>query len=144
VVIRGERLFTCHIGDSRIYLFRRGELRQLTSDDNYAAYLAESEKIPPHLIPAAYRHVLTQAVGISDELIPEIQLLEIQAGDILLMCSDGLNEALKDCEIEEIINSRRADLHITSEALITAANDRGGMDNVSVALIEPLSFFPLM
>lgn len=144
VVIRRDRLFTCHVGDSRIYLFRGGTLRQITSDDNYAAFLAESEKIPPHLIPAAYRHILTQAVGSSEELVPEIQSLGFEPGDLLLMCSDGLNEALKDGEIEEIISRSRDDLDALAEALINASNDRGATDNVSVALIEPLPFLPLM
>jgi protein phosphatase len=143
VVIRRDRLFVCHVGDSRIYLFRGGTLRQITSDDNYAAFLAESEKIPPHFIPSGYRHILTQAVGPLAELIPEIQSLEIQVGDILLMCSDGLNEVLRDNEIEEIINRSRDDLDALAETLINASNNRGATDNVSVALIEPLPFFPL-
>jgi len=140
VVIRRDRLFTCHIGDSRIYIFRRGTLRQITSDDNYAAFLAENEKIPPHLIPAAYRHILTQAIGPSEKLDPEIQSLEIEAGDMLLMCSDGLNEALKDNEIEEIIRRSPDDLDALAEDLINASNDRGGPDNISVALIKPFPF----
>jgi protein phosphatase len=138
VVIRREKLFICHVGDSRIYLLRKGTLRQITSDDNYAAFLAANENIPPHLIPAAYHHVLMQAVGPSEELIPEIQSLEVEAGDLLLMCSDGLNEALSDYEIEELISRSSGDLDSLAEALVIASNDRGGKDNVSVVLIEPL------
>jgi protein phosphatase len=124
----------CHVGDSRIYLYRSGSLDQLTVDDNYAGYLAKSRNIPPDRIPPAYRHILTQAVGLDRELVPEIGSIDIEPGDLLLICSDGLNAALEDAEIEEMLG--RGEPDEMADALIAAAIARGGPDNVSVIVIE--------
>lgn len=137
VAVREAEAAWCHLGDSRIYLFRRGVLKQLTVDDNYAGYLAKSRNIPPDRIAPAYRHILTQAVGVSESLVPEISAIVMEPGDLLLVCSDGLNAALEDVEIEALLGSRGAPAAI-ADSLIAAANDRGGEDNVSVIIIEPL------
>ena len=144
VVLREGKIFICHVGDSRVYLFQRGGLRQITSDDNYAAMLAASGKVPPEQIPESYRHILTQVVGISDELVPEFHTLESQPEELILMCSDGLNAALSDREIGAIIAARRGDLDAIPLALVAAANEKGGPDNVSVVIIEPLKRYPLL
>jgi serine/threonine protein phosphatase PrpC len=135
MAIRGDVANWCHVGDSRIYLFRGGTLDQLTVDDNYAGYLAKSRNIPPDRIPSAYRHILTQAIGLDRELVPEIGAMDIEPGDLFLICSDGLNAALEDAEIEEILG--RGEPAEMADALVAAANDRGGPDNVSVIIIEP-------
>ena len=82
VFVRGAEAVICHLGDSRVYLFRRGTLRRVTTDDNYAAVLAESRKISADRIPSAYRHILTQAVGVSERLVPEIHTLGLEPGDL--------------------------------------------------------------
>lgn len=137
VLVKGEKAFICHVGDSRVYLFRGETLRQITTDDNLAALLAEQERIPPAEVPVYARHVLTQAVGVSEELIPEIYPLELVQGDILLLCSDGLNEMLADGEIEGVVRQHRHDLHKAVDTLVGEANARGGIDNISVVLVEP-------
>ena len=76
VLFREGMFIICHVGDSRAYHFQQGILRQITNDDNYAAMLAASGKVPPEQIPASYRHILTQVVGISDELVPEFHIFE--------------------------------------------------------------------
>jgi protein phosphatase len=144
VVVEGGDVFLCHVGDSRIYLLRKGVLRQITTDDNYAAVLTASGEIPLDRIPPAFRHILTQVVGASDELIPEIRHLSVEAGDFLLMCSDGLNEALPDGTIREIMLRCCTDVTAIPSALVDAANERGGPDNVSVVVIEPLPRSPLL
>ncbi len=138
VIVRGEKVCICHVGDSRVYLYQRKELRQITTDDNYAAVLAASGEIPPGRIPAGFRHILTQAVGISDELVPEFHTFDTQPRDLILMCSDGLNETLSDEEIGEVIYRNRDDIAVIPAALVDAANERGGPDNISVVIIEPL------
>ncbi len=138
--VREGRVFICHVGDSRVYLFHRGTLRQITIDDNYAALLAATGEIPPDRIPPAYRHILTQAVGPSKELIPEIRTLDMEPGDLLLMCSDGLNEAVSDRDIGDIMARDRESLAAMAGGLVDAANSKGGPDNVSVIIIEPLPF----
>lgn len=138
VVVRQAEVVSCHVGDSRVYLFRRGALRQLTSDDNYAAFLAESGTIPADRIPPAYRHMLTQAVGLSEDLMPEIRTVGVEPGDLLLICSDGLTEALGDEEIGTLMGRGRTGLATIADALVAAANAKGGPDNISVIIIEPL------
>jgi PPM family protein phosphatase len=139
VVVRGAEAVVCHVGDSRIYLYRQGTLRQLTNDDNYAAVYARAQNIPPERVPSGYRHILTQAVGVSDELIPEVLTVAFKPEDLLLICSDGLNAALSDREIRQIVAEKGRDLDAAVEGLVTAANDKGAPDNVSVLLVEPLS-----
>lgn len=137
LVVRGSDAAWCHVGDSRIYLFRGGKLRQLTFDDNYAGYLAKSRNIPPERIAPAYRHILTQAVGVTESLVPEISAMAMKPGDLLLLCSDGLNAALEDGEIGEVLGSREEPAAM-ADSLVAAANAKGGPDNVSVIIIEPL------
>jgi PPM family protein phosphatase len=138
VFAQDAKAVICHVGDSRVYMFRRRALRRVTTDDNYAAVLAESGTIPADRIPSAYRHVLTQAVGVSEELVPEIHDLRLEPGDLLLICSDGLTEALSDEEIGALIWQNRAELAALTEALVAAANVKGGPDNVSVVVVEPI------
>ncbi|HJV33495.1 PP2C family protein-serine/threonine phosphatase [Geomonas sp.] len=138
LLVRGLVASLCHVGDSRMYLFRRGELRPLTTDDNYAAVLAEVKKVPVEQIPPAYRHILTQVVGLSEELVPEIRQIELKPGDLLLMCSDGLTGALNDVEIEAIMGRTWRELDDLADALVAAANEKSGADNVSVVIVEPV------
>ena len=138
VAVRGAEAVICHVGDSRVYLFRQSALRQVTTDDNYAALLVEKGMITADRIPDRYRHVLTQAVGVSDELIPEIRTLDLKPGDLLLICSDGLNAALDDREIEGLMNEKRSDLEAMAHILVTVANEKGGPDNISVIVVQAI------
>ena len=142
VVVRGTKTILCHVGDSRVYLFRRGALRQLTTDDNYAVLVAPTGTSPAGRARLRFRHVLTQAVGVSQELVPQVGALEMEPGDLLLLCSDGLNEALDDAEIATLMGQSPAELDAISEALVKAANEKGGPDNVSVVVVEPIPGYP--
>jgi len=137
VVIKEAQAFVCHLGDSRVYLFRRGSLRRITTDDNYAAYLMEYEHMAEEDLPPGAQHILTQAVGASDELVPEIQTLELEEGDIIILCSDGLTGMLADSDMENVLQRERDDLDKAAAALVDEANGRGGYDNVSVILVRP-------
>ncbi len=136
VVVKERAAFICHLGDSRVYLLRNGELRQITTDDNLAAYLVDVEHVPPEKVPPGARHMLTQAVGSSETLIPELHTVEAHGGDILVICSDGLTGMLADLEIAEILQRRRNDLDKAAADLVREANARGGFDNVSVVLVD--------
>ncbi len=137
LLVRGGKGVICHVGDSRGYLLRAGRLQQVTRDDNLARYLKEVEHLPKEKIPPAAKHLLTQAVGVSDELIPELYPLELRSGDLILLCSDGLTGMLDDERIEELLLRFRLDLGQAAAALIAEANARGGFDNVSVVLVAP-------
>lgn len=135
-VLKEDKLYFCHVGDSRIYFFHDGELRQMTMDDNLAALLVQREQVPKDQVPPNLRLMLTQAVGVSQELLPELRTIQLYPGDIVLICSDGLSEMVEDREIEEILKSSGRDLSSAVDLLIDEANTGGGVDNISVLLIE--------
>ncbi len=136
VVHEGEALI-CHLGDSRVYLYRGETLRQLTTDDNAAEWLRKYEGVEDGLVLRAARHMLTQAVGVSDELVPEIHRVLLLPEDLFLLCSDGLNEMLSDAEIAGVIRRVGDDLDALAAALVAEANGAGGHDNISVLLVAP-------
>ncbi len=136
LAVIGAEAFICHVGDSRVYLMQDDELQQLTRDDNMASLLME-EHVSPEEIPPQAHHILTQAVGASDTLIPELRTVALHEKDILLLCSDGLTGMLSDLEIGGIIKSHGHDLEGAAASLVRMANDRGGYDNVSLILVEP-------
>lgn len=137
LLVREGKGLLCHVGDSRGYLLRAGRLRQVTRDDNLARYLMEVEHLPKERLPPAAEHLLTQAVGLSDELIPEFYTVELRSGDLILLCSDGLTGMLDEEEIGELLRQSRRDLGQAAAALIADANARGGFDNISVVLVAP-------
>ena len=117
------RCFIGNVGDSRCYIYRGGVLKQLTED---------------HCIPYA-RHVLTNVMG-QEELPCTVDVFDTvpKKGDCSLLCSDGLVDEVDDERIEEIMNEF-SNLKDRAEALINAANDLGGRDNITVALMEVTS-----
>ena len=134
---RDGRLTYAGVGDSRVYLFRDSRLRQLTRDDSWV-----EAAIGQRLIDAAdrevhpFRHVLTKAVGLQEDVEFEVGEERIQAGDRVLLCSDGLTTALLDQRIEEVLRLYAEDLEAACRALVTAANEAGGPDNVTVVLVR--------
>ncbi|HEX9024271.1 MAG TPA: protein phosphatase 2C domain-containing protein [Geobacteraceae bacterium] len=137
MVVREERAVICHVGDSRVYLFHQEKLKQVTCDDNAAAWLKSHERIEDEITLRAARHILTQAVGASDEIVPEIHTIYCTPSDLFLLCSDGLTEMLSDHAIAEIIHQWHGDLDALARALVAEANAAGGYDNVSVLLVAP-------
>ena len=134
LVIKDGKAFICHIGDSRVYLFRDG-ITQITQDQTWGAALLQNNILTKEQIPRQKWHTLTQAVGVSETLIPEIKQIELSFDDILLLCSDGLTDMLSDEEIEELLQKNR-DLEQTANKFISQANKKGGRDNISLILIK--------
>ncbi|MFH1861265.1 MAG: protein phosphatase 2C domain-containing protein [bacterium] len=135
VVVHDSKAYFCHIGDSRLYLRRQG-LQQITKDQTLAQQWLDTKEIDHNLIPARLWHVLTQAVGTSERLEPQLGQIDLQSDDLLVLCSDGLTDMLNDDEITEILVNNSLNLDQTAQALIDAANDRGGRDNISIILIQ--------
>lgn len=137
--VRPEGSFVLgHVGDSRAYLLRDGDLRQLTEDHTVVAeYLAAGKITEEHAAVHPQRSILTRAVGVTRHLqvdeIPE----RLQPGDRLLLCSDGLTGMVADDVIREQLSGRTPEESVW--ALIEAANRAGGYDNISIAivLLEP-------
>jgi len=103
MIIRDDRAYICHVGDSRAYLFRE-KLRQLTSDHTVGKYLVATQVIPRDKVPPRQWHILTQALGTEENPSPDFNSHVLQRGDLLLLCTDGLTDMLPDIEIESILN----------------------------------------
>ncbi len=132
----GPALVIGHVGDSRAYLYRDGELELLTEDHSWVHEQVKGG----HLSEEAARshplkNVVTQALGGSVEPTVDLLELELRPGDLVLLCSDGLNTMLRDEEIAEIL-AEGGELEETAQALVIAANQHGGNDNVTVVLVR--------
>lgn len=126
-----------HVGDSRAYRMRDGVLEQLTPDHSLVGELVRagrlsSEEAEQH----PHRSVITRAVG--TEPVVEVETLTEAAalGDLYLICSDGLTDIVRDGHIAELIAAAGYDPATAAEALVAAANDAGGIDNITVVLFE--------
>jgi len=128
----GDCLHVAHLGDSRAYLWRGGTCTQLTTDHSLVTELVKSGGITPEEAKNhPQRHILTRALGAPGPVEPEYQEFTVMAGDRLLLCSDGLTVMLSDEEISRIMGKEASPQEI-ADALVAAANDRGGIDNISV------------
>jgi serine/threonine protein phosphatase PrpC len=135
VVIRGNKAFICHAGDSRAYHYR-DILHRLTRDHTMGDHLLENKILPRERIPEKQWHTLTQAVGFGAPPMPDFKQVDLLSGDMLLLCSDGLTDMLTDEEIETVIKSGNLNVDRIAKSLIEAANIKGGRDNVSVVLVK--------
>lgn len=136
----GEMAWSAHIGDSRLYRMRDGVLAQITEDHTWVARaLKAGELNPDQARTHPWRHVLSQCLGREDLQHLDIQPFNIQAGDRLLLCSDGLTEELSDEVIALHLRSIRENEKAV-QSLVTAAKEKGGRDNITVVLItiDPL------
>ncbi len=127
--------YICHVGDSRAYLIRNG-IKQITQDHTSEMYFVKEGIAVEGVLPVQKMRVLTQAVGGQATPVPKIHQIKLHPKDILLLCSDGLTDMLSDEEIESVIQKYRDNLPVTADNLIHEANDKGGIDNISVILVE--------
>lgn len=126
-----------HVGDSRAYLLRDGTLQQLTRDHSYVADLIAAGKLTPEEAEShPYRSVLTRAVGLDSTVEVDSYGLLLQFGDRILLCSDGLTSMVSDGPLSEILDRQGSPPATTADALVTAANDAGGIDNITVIVID--------
>jgi protein phosphatase len=130
------RAYLAHIGDSRIYVMRKGELHQVTRDHTVVRELIERGELAEGSIEAQrIGHILTQAVGLELSVEPDLGMMPPQLGDIFLMCSDGLSDTVPDAAMTEILKAHQ-DLDACAKALVDAALEAGGHDNVTVLLVR--------
>lgn len=129
--------YVLHAGDSRCYLLREGELRQITVDHTLAQKFADAGMISPEEIDhSRFSHVLWNAIGGNSESVSaEAHKLALELGDVLLLCTDGLTNELSDDQIAEILARPRPSSDICKE-LIQAAKAAGGNDNVTVVVAK--------
>ena len=132
-----QQLFLVNIGDSRAYLISNDEIKQISHDHSYVQHLVDIGELSQSR--AANRHdrnLLTRAVGIEAEALPEIKAVSTEGYTYLLLCSDGLHGAVKDSDIKKLVIGTHGDLRARAEALVALANKKGGNDNVTVILAE--------
>ncbi len=134
VVLAGEHLVLCHIGDSRAYLLRSGELTMVTEDHTVAAARVRSGTMTEaEHDTSPLQHILYQALGTSGESDPDLLDVPLAHDDVLLLCSDGLSGLISDDDIRELLVEAPS-LEIAASRLVAAANDAGGRDNITVVL----------
>jgi len=138
-----NRLSVAHIGDSRLYRLRQDEFKQITRDHSLLQEQIDSGMISEQMAKLSHnKNLVTRALGIDPEVEPEIHTYEVAAGDIYLLCSDGLSDMVEDSEISLTLSSLQANVQLASQQLVQMANDNGGRDNVSVILVRVLRDFP--
>ncbi|MBO4798027.1 MAG: Stp1/IreP family PP2C-type Ser/Thr phosphatase [Candidatus Methanomethylophilaceae archaeon] len=137
-------MYVANVGDSRLYLMSQGRLRQITRDHSLVQYMIDSGKLTPEEAKDyPNRNIITRAIGI--ERIVDVDILSVELfppeDSLILLCSDGLSSYVSDETIETILQdglrTEPFDGDSTVGALIDAANDAGGMDNVTAVLIRP-------
>lgn len=133
-VFRDKRLMLGHVGDSRGYRLRGGRLQQLTRDHSLLQEQIDAGLITPEQAAfSANKNLVTRAVGVEDTVLLETHQHEVLPGDLYLLCSDGLSDMLDDTSIAQVLQAHDV-LESRVQALIDAANDAGGKDNISVVL----------
>ena len=135
VLLRDGIAYWVHVGDSRLYLLRHGTLTQVTEDQTLARFLLEEGEITAEQLPTHYsRHVMDQCVGCG-YAEPETGSLELLAGDLLMLSSDGLHGEIPENTLNSILNTDTS-LEIKARALVKAVLDAGGRDNITVVMAQ--------
>jgi len=134
IIYHAGHMYFAHAGDSRLYLFRDGKLRQLTEDHSWIWEQIKSGAMTEAEAKASkFRHIITRSVGFERELQVDTGGISVEAGDCFLLCSDGMSNYVDNEELERILDTtwyRRA-----PQLLIDIANDRGGDDNITVVMV---------
>ncbi len=139
-MLEGERLLIAQVGDSRAYLLHKGHLQQITRDHSLMADLIEAGQITPEEARVhPNRSVITRAIGSDTHMRPDIYELNVDAGDRILLCSDGLSSMISNNAIESIMR-RQSDAQHCADELVTAALENGGADNVTVVVADVPGF----
>jgi protein phosphatase len=132
------RVVVGHAGDSRAYRLREGGLSQLTRDHSLLQEQVDAGLLTPEQVHAfGYRNFITRALGVEDAVVLEINDFDLRAGDVYLLCSDGLTDMVDDVDIGSVLTSEGT-LDQRADTLINWANRNGGRDNVTVLLVEVL------
>jgi PPM family protein phosphatase len=135
VFFAGDRAYLIHVGDSRVYLLRSNELRQLSADHTLVAeHIRTGILTPAEARTSSYRHVITRALGTRDGIAPDITSQTIRKGDVFLLCTDGLTDMVSDRELAGILASNAPREAV--QELITTANLHGGADNITAVVVQ--------
>jgi protein phosphatase len=140
-----ETAAIAHVGDSRAYRYRDGALEQLTTDHSLVGELVRTGRLTEaEAAVHPHRSVITRALGTEADVEVDTRTIDLRAGDLVLICSDGLSAMVRDEEIVQLVEQTGADPHAAAEALVAAANRAGGDDNVTVVLFELVQGEPVV
>ncbi|MDQ4095611.1 MAG: Stp1/IreP family PP2C-type Ser/Thr phosphatase [Actinomycetota bacterium] len=136
VLLNENRAHIAHVGDSRAYLLRDGSLRQVTEDHTLVARMVKEGRLQPEEAEHhPQRSIITRALGVDADVEVDLDSLDLQAGDRLLLCSDGLSGMIDHSSIESALQDHD-DPQDAAEELIRRANAAGGEDNITVVIID--------
>ena len=131
-----------HVGDSRLYRLRGEALEQLTRDHSLLQEQIDQGVISKEEARRSHnKNLVTRALGVDPAVETEVHTHAVAAGDVYLLCSDGLNDMIDDEEIRLTLLTLKSNVQLAAQHLVQAANDSGGRDNVSVVLIKVLNEF---
>jgi PPM family protein phosphatase len=132
----GRQALIAHVGDSRAYLFRDGELEQLTEDHTLVGRMVREGRLRPE---EADRHpqgnIITRALGVDDHLEVDTDIIDLETGDRLLLCSDGLTAMVDSRALGEVMGAE-TDPQKAADRLVALANEAGGEDNITVLVLD--------
>ena len=132
----GDKCYIGHVGDSRVYLYRREQLNLLTEDHSLLNDYIKMKRLTPEEIEAfPHKNVIVRALGMKETVQVDISEQRIEPGDLFLLCSDGLSGMITDEGMAEIITNT-PDLEECCDRLIEVANQNGGTDNITVILVR--------
>ena len=138
VLIRDNRVFYGHVGDSRLYIYKKNNIRLLTRDHSYVNKLVDEKKITEkEALTHPLRNEITRALGLFPGVEPEVSNAAFipKEGDILLLCTDGLSNMVQDENIEKILAGKES-IDAKANKLLQSALDAGGIDNITFQLIR--------
>ena len=132
----GSSYFLLNVGDSRAYLINRDEIRQISHDHSYVQHLIDSGELSASKAANhPQRNIITRAIGIESEVIPEVKKIDTAGYTYLLLCSDGLHGEVKEQDIKKtVIDGETESVREKVSALVALANKKGGNDNITVIL----------
>jgi len=136
LILTGSKYLIGQVGDSRVYLLRDGKLRQLTKDHSYVQEQVDAGFLTPEQARYhPYSNVITRCVGASPDVEPDIYRGDVKIGDLFLVASDGLTGMVDDRRLQILLMSR-AEPERKVHALISEANGRGGLDNITAIVVQ--------
>jgi len=135
VIVAGRSAFVAHVGDSRCYLARGDRIFQVSEDHSLVNEQLKAGAITADEARSSrFRNIITRSVGFEEEVLVDVMGLEVEPGDRLVLCCDGLSNLVADEEIREI--ATREPLDDSPESLVELANERGGDDNITVIVVR--------
>jgi serine/threonine protein phosphatase PrpC len=136
LLVDGDEVAIVHVGDSRAYLFRDGELRQLTRDHSLVEELRRQGRLTPEEAEEhPQRSIITRALGPERDVQLDVHTHRARSGDLYLICSDGLTSMVRESRLREILAASES-LRNAVDALVAEANEMGGRDNITVVLFR--------